>query len=62
MKTICRKISLLLFLGVTVLFADNAPVQSTQVHPFERENGYFFSQFNTVNKAFFTYSRMIKMH
>lgn len=53
MKTICRKISLLLLLGVTVLFADNALIQPVQVHPFERDNGYFFSQFNTVNKAFF---------
>ena len=51
MKTLFQNISILLLLTTSLLTAKD--INPHQLHPFERDNGYFFSQFNTVNKAFF---------
>jgi hypothetical protein len=44
-KTLFKGISILLLLTVTMLTA-----ASTKPHPFDRYNGYFFSQFKSLNQ------------
>jgi len=51
MKILHQKISILLLLMATLLIADDT--KSPPIHPFERDNGYFFAQFNIINKAFY---------